>query len=642
MKTKINVSRFFRTLLLPLVFLAVSPLRVSAGDPVRVDILVLYTPAVKAFYEGENGVIAHVLATFEGSNAALDNSDIPMIWNVVGIEEVIYVESPWSLSEDLDHLRNSVSGELDEVHALRDAYGADLVCLFRRGTVGGAAGLAFRLNGNTPQQGFGFSVVVDETALNNFTFAHEIGHNLSSGHHRGDFSGGNPELNTSFGYLFTGTDGIAYSTIMGTGFDFVRIPNFSNPDVFFAGVATGLPGSDPQAADNATSFQSVGAQIENFRPAQPALPEIIADPRGTTLVTGNPLILETLVKGLPPLSVSWYAGQSGDLSFPVEGAAERILRIDPVTTTQSFWMRAENDEGAANSAAARVVVVPPPAGPHTLQVEQPTAGAGFGIDNSPLWQEITPLAGYIDQITVRLFRIGNPPDLEVSLSTASGLEFFRGSVAASSVTQFSTLITVPVQVFVVPGQTYRLTLHPTSGEDDNNRLLWQGAENTVDPGSGVGLSSIDFLNDWAFNFTVFGSEATTYHRWLHEEGISFAQSGVEDSLGTDGLTNLLRYSLGASLSATGPEVLPVVGGIVGQGEGAYIPMRFTRRKNVADVALVVEVSENLDDWAPLAEESIIHLGDLDSRTEEWEARLPLDSADRGFIRIQALNPPPAN
>ena len=639
---KTNYSPLCWTLLLPLLFLVASPLRASTDDPTRIDILIVYTPAVKAFYEGENGVIAHVLATFEGSNAALENSDIPMIWNVVGIEEVDYVESAAGFSFDLEHLQNASSGELDDVHAMRDAYGADLVCLFRRGMVSGTSGLAYRLNGNAPQPNFGFSVVTDETALNTFTFAHEIGHNLSSGHHRGDASGGNPELSTSFGYRFTGTDGIAYRTIMGTGSDHVRIPHFSNPEVLFADMPTGLPDSDPQAADNAASFQIVGPQVENFRLAQPASPEILADPRGTTLVAGNPLVLEALVKGLPPLNLGWFAGQSGDLSSPLGGAEERVLRIDPMTETGSFWLRAENAEGTADSAAARVVVVPPPSGPHTLQVEQPAAGNGYAIDNAPLWQEITLPVGYIDQISVRLFKLGSPPDLEVSLSTTGGAELFREVIPADQVTQFSTEIAVPVQVFVVPGQTYRLTLHPVGGEDSANLIAWQGAENAVDPGNGVGLSSIDFLDDWAFNIAVFGSEATTYHRWLKEEGIPFEQSGVEDRLGPDGLINLFRYSLGASITATGPEVLPVAGGIVSQGEGAYVPVRFTRRKNVADVALVVEVSEDLADWVPLAEELIFPLGDLGPQTEEWEARLPLDFSDRGFIRIQALNPPPAD
>ena len=642
MKTRLNASLRFRTLLLPLLFLAASPLRVSAAEPIRIDILVVYTPAVKAFYEGENGVVAHVLATFEGSNAALESSEIPMVWNVVGIEEVPYVESTVNFSFDLDHLQNPSSGALDEVHAMRDAYGADLVSLFRRGRVAGTAGLAYRLDGLSPQENFGFSVVADETSLNDFTFAHEIGHNLSSGHHRGDSSGGNPELNTSFGYRFAGTDDISYRTIMATGLDHIRIPHFSNPNMFFAGTATGVPGSDPQAADNATSFQSVGVHIETFRAAQPAFPEIIADPRGTTLVTGSPLKLETLVKGLPPLSVSWYAGQSGDLSSPVTNAEERILQIDSVSDTQSFWMRAENDEGTVSSGAARVVVVPPPAGPHTLQVEQPEAGSGFAVQGSSLWQEIIPPVGYIDEITVRLFRFGNPPDPEVSLSTPSGTERFRGSIPASSVTEFSTLITIPVQVFLVPGQTYRLTLHPAGGEDDDNRVFWQGAENAVNPENGVGVSSIGHLNDWAFNFAVYGSGATTYHLWLQEEGIPVEQSGKEDRLGPDGLTNLIRYTLGASTSATRSEVMPASGEIVGEGSEAYLPVRYTRRKHMADVALAVKMSGDLVDWEPLAEELNIFLGEVDSRTEEWEARLPLGDVDRGFIGFKLLNPPPAD
>ena len=616
-----------------------------SDDPVRIDILVLHTEAVTDYYHGEEGITAHILSTMDASNAALENSDINMVWNLVGIEEVSYTESSTSLGDDLENLTYAENG-LEDVHDLRDAYGADLVSLFRRGSVGGTAGLAWRLNGDFPQVNFGYNVVSDQAALSGFTFAHEVGHNLSSGHHRGDPSGGNPELEPSYGYLFPGTDGIDYRTIMATDFDYTRIPHFSNPLVSFAGTPTGLPESDPESADNATSFASVGPKIEDFRSAQPALPEILFEPRGTTIVTDGQANLSTLVNGLPPLSLEWFEGQAGNESSPVANANERDLFLESMNESSRFWLKASNPEGTAESKAARIVVVPPPDGPYETIVSQSNVTNGYFIDPT-LWQEMIFPEGYVDFLEIKLFKSdsGNGTDyprLQATLLRGNSQIVHQSLIDPDDVTQFLSSIFLPIQAFVQPGTTYRLELSIFSGGSDGD-ILFAGQDNTVDPGAGVGESQIsanDPNSEYAFFFDATGTDATTYHRWVADEGLSADLEDSETSLTEDQVPNLLRYALGGGASDDGLTLLPALQDVTVIDDEEVLPFRFTQRRDMVDVDLQVEVSTDLENWNPLDASFIHHLDGLDtSTTRTYEARLPTASDDKAFLRLNAENPP---
>ncbi|MCH8473611.1 MAG: M12 family metallo-peptidase [Opitutales bacterium] len=622
-----------------LVSLAILP-GLHANDPIRIDVLVLHTPAVTDHYNGPEGITAHILATMDASNAALENSDIDMIWNLVGIEEVDYTESSTDLKEDLDNLTDAENG-LEDVPNLRNAYGADLVSLLRRGAAGGAAGLAWRLNGNNPQNDFGYSVVADNTALSNFTFAHEVGHNLSSGHHRGDVSGGSPELETSYGYRFTGTDDNDYRTIMATGFDFTRIPHFSNPLVSFAGTPTGLPEADPEAADNAASFAIVGPPISDFRDEEPAFPEIFFQPRGTTVVSGNQAILSPQVNGLPPLSLEWFEGESGNESQPVAGANDKKLTLDPATETTAYWLKVTNDEGTAETRSVRVVVVPPPDGPYSTLVEQDQTE--FGWSSSTLWQEMIFPSGYVDTISVDLFKSDNGngtdyPVVKAELSLDNSQIVFQGFIHPDDVTQFLTTITLPVESLVLPNETYRLTLSVDSGGTDGSLNWLAGQEDTVDVSSGIGNSNLS--GDRAFTFTATGTEATTFHQWAFNETLSADLGEAGDVLQDDGVTNLIRYAVGGNASDNALDLLPALQEVTTIDNEKVLPFRFSERRDMADVALEVEFSTDLQNWSPLDPAQIVHLSGEDTPTKRvYEARLPIEENDRAFLRLNAQNPP---
>jgi hypothetical protein len=625
-------------------FFLLSLSRLFSDGPVRIDILVLHTPAVTAHYQGVEGITAHILATMDSANAALENSGIDMIWHLVGIEEIEYDESSTDLYDDLDNLTDGLNG-FEGVSDLRDAYGADLVSLFRRGAAGGFAGLAWRLNANSPNQHFGFNVVSDESALNGFTFAHEVGHNLSSVHHRQDPNVGTPQLNTSYGYIFTGSDDNDYRTIMATDQNFAKIPHFSNPLVTFAGVPTGIADPSPDAADNAASFAIVGPAIETFRPAQPAIPDVWFEPRGTTVVSGRAAFLSPQVNGLPPLTLEWFEGESGNQAQPVMGATDRMLTLDPVTETLSYWLRVSNPEGTAETRSVRVVAVPPPVGPFSQMINQDQIRVGYSVVGQT-WQEMVFPSGYVASITVDLFKDlnGNGTDypvVKMVLLRKSTQVIFQTLIDPGGVTQFLTPVTVPVQTFVVPGETYRLSLAVHSGGTDGG-IFWAGKEGMIDPAAGIGNSSIHASNndDWAFAFRADGTEATTFHKWAAAESISAEEGEPSDILDGDKVPNLIRYAMGGSASDEGVTLLPALQEVLEINEERFLPYRFTKRRHMADVDLRVELSTDLETWTPFSPSNVVHLNEFDTpTTRTFEARLPIAEQDKAFLRVNALYPP---
>lgn len=613
---------------------------VKAEDPIRIDILVLYTPAVKEFYQGEDGVFAHVLSVIDNSNVILENSAIPMIWNLVGIEEVNYFESSVSLSEDLDNLQKNING-LEEVEDLRTAYGADLVSLFRRGSLNSIAGLAYRLKFGNPQPEFGYSVISDISALSGFTFAHEIGHNLSSAHDRADISI-TPDVDYSYGHILTGLSEQSYRTIMAATSSYPRIPYFSNPDILFDGVPTGVPIKESNAADNASAFITSGANIENFFSALPAQPEILKQLEGRTVVSGTPLYFESLVKGLPPLEFQWYEGDSGDKTQPISGAVGRLLNLNSFSSTGNFWFSAENLDGDFVSETIRLVSVPRPNGPfNDVGSQTDFDNTGFSLLQSSLWQKMAFQETYVDRIDVWLFKNGNPPDPIVELRDSNKRLVWSGTIDSEVVAGSLTKVSLNVRQFVRPGAFYELSLIPVGGEDPENRILWNGVSKGVDFEAGVGTSSINEIraDGWAFRYQAIGRDAWTFDRWTEGEGIPLRPSTIGEFLDDSQISNLLRYSVGAGATGSPLSLLPQTSDLIEDAGQFFLPYRYFKRRNLVDVAFIVEYSPDLNDWIPVPDDQIELIGSAAGGIDEYEARLPVGANERIFFRVRLLNPP---
>ena len=98
------------------------------GDADLVDLLVAYPSVVRIDAGGIDSIQAEIARSVNDANLCFANSDVQVQLRLVHMEEVSY--SPTGLLDtDLNRLEVSEDGFMDDLHALRDIYGADLVAL---------------------------------------------------------------------------------------------------------------------------------------------------------------------------------------------------------------------------------------------------------------------------------------------------------------------------------------------------------------------------------------------------------------------------------------------------------------------------------------------------------------------------------
>ncbi len=198
------------------------------------------------------------LAVFE-TNVAYANSNIGTeLLLVHAYRHPSYVES--TFSQSLSDIRD---GNLSGVHTARTTYGADLVALLV--SISGSCGLAYV----GPTIGNMYSVTAYNCATGQYTFGHEIGHNLGCLHDRG--TEGTCLDNTNYQYGWRDPSAnfrtvLAYNCAAGecdanAGGGCSRIPYFSNPITFYSGLIVG-----DVSNDNARRINEVKATVAAYYP----------------------------------------------------------------------------------------------------------------------------------------------------------------------------------------------------------------------------------------------------------------------------------------------------------------------------------------------------------------------------------------
>ncbi|MEW6266122.1 MAG: M12 family metallo-peptidase [Thermodesulfobacteriota bacterium] len=225
---------------------------------VTIDVAVAYTQDAAA----DSGNIANdIILAVADANQAYVNSGINQRLNLVDTKQVNYAESG-DVCVDLDRLRDSADGDMDDLHDWRDSVGADcLVLMVKNGS--GYVGCAYQMSVVDDYfAAWAFSVVRLGAATANHTFAHELGHNMGARHDCDQDALDTPYV-YAHGYL---DPNHAWRTIMAyaSSFNETRIPYFSNPDLLYGGEPLGEASGACQA-DNRGVLNNTASTVAAFR-----------------------------------------------------------------------------------------------------------------------------------------------------------------------------------------------------------------------------------------------------------------------------------------------------------------------------------------------------------------------------------------
>ncbi len=309
-----------------------------ADDGNVVDVMVVYTSVARNGAGGEAQIQALVREGVALANQAYANSGINQRLRLVYSGEIAYTESG-VMDTDLDRLTNTTDGFMDDVHRLRDQFGADIVSLWTNAS-DGSAGLGW-LN-TTQSTSFArraFNVCLRSQAVANLTFPHEVGHNMGATHDRAN-AGGTALFPYSYGFQQSATTPY-YRTVMAyscsAGINCPRVPYFSNPDARYAGSPTGVEVSSARSADNRRTFNESVQWTANFRSASgtPA-PSFRVNPArfnvdaagGTGTVEVNATGSWTVQNSLTWVRITSAVTGSGDgrVTFTVSPNAQTVSR----------------------------------------------------------------------------------------------------------------------------------------------------------------------------------------------------------------------------------------------------------------------------------------------------------------------------
>ena len=158
---------------------SLAPALSSPDNGALIDVMVVYTRDALAGSGSETAMRAAIDLAIAQTNQAFRNSEINSAVRLTHAQVIDYEESGTSAT-DLPRLQSRTDGLMDDVHAIRDHVGADLVVLVTE-RMTDAVGRGY-LNDLRSTGASGFSVVARRAMTNGRTFAHELGHNMGAHH----------------------------------------------------------------------------------------------------------------------------------------------------------------------------------------------------------------------------------------------------------------------------------------------------------------------------------------------------------------------------------------------------------------------------------------------------------------------------
>ncbi len=227
-----------------------------------IDIMVFYTPNARTGAGGTTAIENTIDMAVDWTNISYTDSQINHQLNLVYKAEVTYTDSG-NLTTDRNRLRTPGDGYMDEVHALRDTYRADVVSLIVESP---GCGISYIMSPVSPTfESYAFNVTMRTCAVSNYTFGHEIGHNMSARHDWIADPTNNSPFTYNHGYIAPGN---LWRTVMSYGSSCGNCPRlgyWSNPNVLYNGLPMGIPEGQANAAHNALVHNNTAYTVANFR-----------------------------------------------------------------------------------------------------------------------------------------------------------------------------------------------------------------------------------------------------------------------------------------------------------------------------------------------------------------------------------------
>jgi hypothetical protein len=405
-----------------------------------IDLMVIYTPGAEAWADPRppelrdaSAILDRISLGVSETNTSYMNSGVQQRLRLVHVEQVLHDEIPDS--EDTLGQFQAGTGAFAGVAALRDLHAADLVMLVQYSS-SSVCGLAYLMSVPAPEfESMAFSVVEADCISPNFTFAHELGHNMGLRHDWFVDSDATP-FSYAHGHVHTGAPGDRWRSLMSyndlcasLGFGCTRLLSWSNADLLYNGAPMGVPAGTKAScttgsadantcdADTRLALNETAPVVASFRVSQPG-PFTKATPAGD-LVTQPDAVTITWSASSRASSYEYCHDMTDngacDTSWTSTGTVRGATLLTPAWGAPLYWqVRAVNADGvtAADGGAW-----------HTFQTG-PAAGADFGGNGN-----FTDGAAH--------WRTYATPDMSHIVSNVTGgvLQFYRVPPPAGSANQ---------------------------------------------------------------------------------------------------------------------------------------------------------------------------------------------------------------
>jgi len=364
----------------------------AADGTVQIVLMSVYTPQARSAAGGTTQIQAQIQAAVDQANTAFVNSNMIARYFLAHTEEVAYNDSG-NIETDLNWVTSNSA-----VASLRNTYSADMVSLITQNG-GGYCGIGWvQRNPGSSFAGYAFQVTA-RNCLSNSTLAHEHGHNMGMEHDPANagISSSGASYPWSFGHYVNG----AFRTIMSydvCSISCPRVLHFSNPDVLYNGLSTGIV----DQRDNAQTGDSIAPIVANFRLGGGSgtnnPPVFTTDPITKPNATQGQTYSGTITSNASdpdadPLTFSKTAGPAW-LVIASNGALSGTPGSSDLGSN-SFTVSVSDGRGGSDTAALQITVIAPLSAPTNLAAtsslakridlswtDNSTGESGFKIERS--------------------------------------------------------------------------------------------------------------------------------------------------------------------------------------------------------------------------------------------------------------------